>query len=99
MHYSTPTCFLHALSQEKRSWPVREGDFMSYAHRAHAFWTGFYTSRPGIKFYERSLGALYQVNTVSLNRKSISQSLTSLVYATIEHFCKSSVISRFISTS
>ncbi|CAF4185154.1 unnamed protein product, partial [Adineta steineri] len=60
VHYSTPTCFLHALSKEKRSWPVREGDFMSYAHRAHAFWTGFYTSRPGIKFYERSLGALYQ---------------------------------------
>ncbi|CAF4928111.1 unnamed protein product [Rotaria sp. Silwood1] len=60
VHYSTPTCFLHALSQEKRSWPVREGDFLSYAHRAHAFWTGFYTSRPGIKYYERSLGALYQ---------------------------------------
>jgi hypothetical protein len=37
---------------------------MSYAHRAHAFWTGFYTSRPGIKFYERSLGALYQVRFV-----------------------------------
>lgn len=35
---------------------------MSYAHRAHAFWTGFYTSRPGIKYYERSLGALYQVS-------------------------------------
>ncbi|CAF1239524.1 unnamed protein product [Rotaria sordida] len=60
VHYSTPTCFLHALSQEKRSWPVREGDFLSYAHRAHAFWTGFYTSRPGIKYYERSLGAFYQ---------------------------------------
>lgn len=69
MHYSTPTCFLHALSQEKRSWPAREGDFMSYAHRAHAFWTGFYTSRPGIKFYERSLGALYQVSEISSNRE------------------------------
>jgi hypothetical protein len=53
---------MHALSQEKRSWPVREGDFLSYAHRSHAFWTGFYTSRPGIKYYERSLGALYQVD-------------------------------------
>ncbi|CAF1567664.1 unnamed protein product [Rotaria magnacalcarata] len=60
VHYSTPTCFLHALSQEKRTWPVREGDFLSYAHRAHAFWTGFYTSRPGIKFYERYVGAFYQ---------------------------------------
>ncbi|CAF3219791.1 unnamed protein product [Rotaria socialis] len=60
VHYSTPSCFIHALSQEKRSWPVRKGDFLSYAHRAHAFWTGFYTSRPGIKFYERSVGAFYQ---------------------------------------
>ncbi|UJR27289.1 hypothetical protein I4U23_008584 [Adineta vaga] len=60
VHYSTPTCFVHAISKEKRSWPVREGDFLSYAHRAHAFWTGFYTSRPGIKLYERSIGALYQ---------------------------------------
>ncbi|CAF0757101.1 unnamed protein product [Adineta ricciae] len=60
VHYSSPTCFTYALSKEKRSWPPREGDFLSYAHRAHAFWTGFYTTRPGIKFYERSLGALYQ---------------------------------------
>lgn len=60
-HYSTPTCFLRAVSRENRAWPTRQGDFMSYAHRAHAFWTGFYTSRPGIKLYERSLAALYHV--------------------------------------
>lgn len=68
VHYSTPSCFLHAISKENRSWPIREGDFMSYAHRSHAFWTGFYTSRPGIKFYERSLSALYQ----SLRQLSIT---------------------------
>jgi hypothetical protein len=83
VHYSTPTCFLHALSKEKRSWPVREGDFMSYAHRAHAFWTGFYTSRPGIKFYERSLGALYQV---SLFLSNIKNKISSDIFCFLSRF-------------
>ena len=43
---------------------------MSYAHRAHAFWTGFYTSRPGLKLYERSLSTLHQVkeNEIMIER-------------------------------
>ena len=71
---------------------------MSYAHRANAFWTGFYTSRPGIKFYERSLGALYQVSKIFLsqNEKYVS---TYLVNTTIEHRCKSCVFLGFISSS
>ena len=96
MHYSTPTCFLRALSNEKRTWPMREGDFMSYAHRAHAFWTGFYTSRPGIKFYERSLGALYQVSSFLSNAKGMS--CVWIVSSTIEHLRQSCEFSRLIST-
>lgn len=39
------------------SWPKKDDDFFPYASDPHAYWTGYFTSRPAIKRYEREASA------------------------------------------
>ena len=44
--YSTPSCYLKALNDDKtQTWPTKSDDFFPYASDPHAFWTGYFTSR------------------------------------------------------
>eukprot|EP01129_Flabellula_baltica_P000848 TRINITY_DN1078_c0_g1_i1.p1 TRINITY_DN1078_c0_g1~~TRINITY_DN1078_c0_g1_i1.p1 ORF type:complete len:965 (+),score=111.58 TRINITY_DN1078_c0_g1_i1:28-2895(+) len=52
--YSTPSIYLDAVNSADVSWPVKTDDFLPYADGPHAYWTGFYTSRPALKGYVRS---------------------------------------------
>ena len=62
MLYSTPACYAYALhSVRPASWPEKSDDFMPYEADAGAFWTGFYSSRPALKRYERLLSAFLTV--------------------------------------
>ncbi|CAI7761870.1 unnamed protein product [Closterium sp. NIES-54] len=56
--YSTPSIYLDAKQQADEIWPVKTGDFFPYADAPHAYWTGFYSSRPAFKRYVRSCSAL-----------------------------------------
>uniref|UniRef100_A0A131YE74 Alpha-mannosidase n=1 Tax=Rhipicephalus appendiculatus TaxID=34631 RepID=A0A131YE74_RHIAP len=51
--YSTPSCYLKALHASKTGWPTKTDDFFPYASDPHAFWTGYFTSRPAFKFLDR----------------------------------------------
>lgn len=51
--YSTPSCYLKALHDADITWPTKSDDFFPYASDPHAFWTGYFTSRPTVKRYER----------------------------------------------
>ncbi|KAG8181687.1 hypothetical protein JTE90_014820 [Oedothorax gibbosus] len=51
--YSTPSCYLNSLNQANHSWTPKYDDFMPYASDPHAYWTGYFTSRPALKRYER----------------------------------------------
>ncbi|XP_017786052.1 PREDICTED: lysosomal alpha-mannosidase isoform X1 [Nicrophorus vespilloides] len=55
--YSTPSCYLKAVHDEgeKRNlqWKVKTDDFFPYASDPNAYWTGYFTSRPTIKRFER----------------------------------------------
>ncbi|XP_049645255.1 lysosomal alpha-mannosidase [Suncus etruscus] len=51
--YSTPACYLQELNKANLSWSVKTDDFFPYADGAHQFWTGYFTSRPALKRYER----------------------------------------------
>ncbi|XP_012260438.2 lysosomal alpha-mannosidase isoform X2 [Athalia rosae] len=51
--YSTPSCYLKAVNDLKISLPTKSDDFFPYASDPHTYWTGYFTSRPAIKFYER----------------------------------------------
>jgi lysosomal alpha-mannosidase len=57
--YSTPSCYLKALNEEGLDWSTKSDDFFPYASDAHAYWTGYFTSRPTSKrFIRESSGYL-----------------------------------------
>lgn len=51
--YSTPACYLWELNKANLTWMVKQDDFFPYADGPHKFWTGFFSSRPALKRYER----------------------------------------------
>ncbi|XP_071359928.1 lysosomal alpha-mannosidase [Trachinotus anak] len=51
--YSTPSCYLQELHRANLTWSLKTDDFFPYADSAHDFWTGYFTSRPALKRYER----------------------------------------------
>ncbi|KAL1785109.1 lysosomal alpha-mannosidase [Sigmodon hispidus] len=51
--YSTPTCYLWELYKANLTWTVKTDDFFPYADGPHMFWTGYFSSRPALKRYER----------------------------------------------
>lgn len=51
--YSTPSCYLKSLHDAGITWPTKNDDFFPYASDPHAYWTGYFTSRPTLKRYER----------------------------------------------
>ncbi|XP_069623348.1 lysosomal alpha-mannosidase [Ranitomeya imitator] len=59
--YSTPSCYLMALNRANLSWPTKMDDFFPYADGPHMFWTGYFTSRPAFKRYERLSNNFLQV--------------------------------------
>lgn len=53
LFYSTPSCYLKSLHDANITWPEKSDDFFPYASDSHSFWTGYFTSRPTQKRYER----------------------------------------------
>ncbi|XP_018323357.1 lysosomal alpha-mannosidase-like [Agrilus planipennis] len=55
--YSTPSCYLKSVHEEAKkknlTWMVKTDDFFPYASDEHSYWTGYFTSRPTIKRFER----------------------------------------------
>lgn len=59
--YSTPAEYVrakHAYSGER--WPLKSDDFYPYADFPHAYWTGYFTSRPASKGYIRAATSFLQ---------------------------------------
>lgn len=61
--YSTPSCYLQELHRANQTWALKTDDFFPYADNAHDFWTGYFTSRPALKRYERISNSLLQTCT------------------------------------
>lgn len=57
MFYSTPSCYVKAVLEDalkkEITFPIKTDDFFPYASDSHAYWTGYYTSRPTLKRFER----------------------------------------------
>ena len=60
--YSTPACYLKAVNDAGLTYTTKQDDFFPYAIDAHSYWTGFYTSRPSIKYLERLGNHLQQAS-------------------------------------
>ncbi|KAH8282797.1 hypothetical protein KR054_009895 [Drosophila jambulina] len=59
--YSTPSCYLKSLHDAGITWPEKSDDFFPYASDPHAYWTGYFTSRPTLKRFERDGNHFLQV--------------------------------------
>lgn len=59
--YSTPSCYLKALHDSDSTWPAKQDDFFPYASTQHTYWTGYFTSRPSLKLFERFGNGYLQV--------------------------------------
>ncbi|PON50482.1 Glycoside hydrolase [Trema orientale] len=57
--YSTPSLYTDAKHAADEKWPLKTDDFFPYADHPNAYWTGYFTSRPGLKGYVRVLSAYY----------------------------------------
>ena len=69
--YSTPSCYLKALNDDKRqTWPSKVDDFFPYASDPHAFWTGYFTSRYVSRFLH--FHNLYAHNIKSFKRHTFA---------------------------
>jgi lysosomal alpha-mannosidase len=60
LFYSTPACYLYSLNKANATWPIKYDDFFPYAHKPHAFWTGYFTSRAALKFNVRKTSRFLQ---------------------------------------
>ena len=49
IHYSTPSCYLKSLHDSNSTWTIKIDDFLPYASDPHAYWSGYFTSRPALK--------------------------------------------------
>lgn len=59
--YSTPSCYLYALNKVEKQWITKTDDFFPYAMVPASYWTGYFTSRPAFKRYERYTNNILQV--------------------------------------
>ncbi|PIO35130.1 hypothetical protein AB205_0152700, partial [Aquarana catesbeiana] len=82
--YSTPSCYLSALNRANLTWPVKMDDFFPYADGPHMFWTGYFTSRPGFKGYERLSNNFLQASGQQGNENN---SLVQEVYQNFSSWC------------
>ncbi|XP_026682700.1 lysosomal alpha-mannosidase-like [Diaphorina citri] len=51
--YSTPSCYLKAVNAHNLNYTLKTDDFFPYCSDSNACWTGYFTSRPTTKYFER----------------------------------------------
>merc|ERR1719348_2052878 len=74
--YSTPSCYIKSLNNANITWPSKQDDFFPYASDPHAFWTGYFTSRPSLKGMIRAVSpVLTAAKQVAAREAAIKGSL------------------------
>ena len=58
--YSNLTYYTEQKLAEGLSWSVKTDDFFPYGSDDHAYWSGYFTSRPSLKKFARVSNALLQ---------------------------------------
>ncbi|KAI5636838.1 alpha mannosidase middle domain-containing protein [Phthorimaea operculella] len=61
LFYSTPQCYLKAVKDSNPTLPTKQDDFFPYASEPKNYWTGYYTSRPTTKYFERETNRYLQM--------------------------------------
>ncbi|EEZ99703.1 Alpha-mannosidase 2-like Protein [Tribolium castaneum] len=59
--YSTPSCYTKAVHDSNQKFVSKTDDFFPYSSDGNSFWTGYFTSRPTLKRFERQGNNFLQV--------------------------------------
>lgn len=80
--YSTPSEYVDALNAKNLQWTSKTDDFFPYADGPHAFWTGYFVSRPALKGYVRKMSnhlqTCRQLEALTLKKRDATYPLASL---------------------
>ncbi|CAG2170825.1 unnamed protein product [Oppiella nova] len=80
--YSTPTCYMHGIHLSNYTFTTKKDDFFPYATAPHSFFTGYFTSRPALKRYEKVgnnfLQTCKQLDVLSLGNGKNEEKMTAL---------------------
>ncbi|KAF2364115.1 Glycoside hydrolase family 38 N-terminal domain [Trinorchestia longiramus] len=81
--YSTPSCYVDALHAAQVTWGTKQDDFFPYASDDHAYWTGYFTSRPTFKGLIRQANGFHQAQKqiLALRGSSRTAALESMAQA------------------
>ncbi|VVC92790.1 unnamed protein product, partial [Leptidea sinapis] len=84
--YSTPSCYLKAIylyGKRDKAIHTEKADLLPYGSDSNTYWTGFYTSRPSLKYFAVRAHVLLQVvkQLTVLSRMSDSYELHLLRHA------------------
>ncbi|KHJ99633.1 glycosyl hydrolase family 38 protein, partial [Oesophagostomum dentatum] len=60
--YSTPSCYVKAVTDASTHLPTKDDDFFPYASSNTSYWTGYFTSRPTLKGMIRDASSLLQLS-------------------------------------
>ncbi|CAL1527408.1 unnamed protein product [Lymnaea stagnalis] len=58
--YSTPSCYTYYVNQENLTFEVKKDDFLPYSTAPSHFWTGYFTTRGGLKKHIKVAGQVLQ---------------------------------------
>jgi len=79
---STPKDYVNSLKQEKATYPIKYDEFLNYYQEVETdksnrtqynFWSGYYSSRPGIKAHVKTASAQYHAQSKIVARKMLEQ--------------------------
>ncbi|ODN03792.1 Lysosomal alpha-mannosidase, partial [Orchesella cincta] len=59
--YSSPSCYLQEVHKAKKVLNIKTDDFFPYSNDPHAYWSGYFTSRPTFKYYASQANKFLQV--------------------------------------
>ncbi|CAG2118606.1 unnamed protein product, partial [Medioppia subpectinata] len=80
--YSTPTCYLNGVHKSNHTFTTKSDDFFPYNSFVHSYWTGYFTSRPALKRYEKvgnnALQVCKQLDVLSLGNGKNEAKVTPL---------------------
>ncbi|XP_069699537.1 lysosomal alpha-mannosidase-like [Periplaneta americana] len=80
--YSTPSCYVKAVNDEGLTYTTKQDDFFPYATDGNSYWTGYFNSRPTIKYFERLgnnfLQVVKQLEAMTMLGQAAESSIDSL---------------------
>lgn len=72
LRYSTPSNYIDEIAKLDHNWPTTYTDFFPYHDFSDAYWGGFFTSRPLLKYHIKILSHKFHASAKLYSMNSIN---------------------------